>query len=315
MSTSGNLVHESWPQAWKRGWEGFWFTPADPRPLAVIRIAVALAALAYLASYSGDLVRWFGPDGLLPPETTAALSAGGPPFRFSVLRLASSPTQLWAIHGICLAAAAALALGLASRAAAAATLVAVVSYVHRGLVIGGLIEPVLAMFLFYLCLAPSGAFCSLDRLLGLPLWLRGSERHSVAATISLRLMQIHLAALYGVMGLTKLYGNAWWDGEAVWLLLAQTHSRPLDLSFLRDHPLLSLLLSAWTHLIAYTQLAFAPLVWSRLTRPIVLALAALTWLSLIPVTGQTLFCLFMAAASGIYLPHVLARLMQSSTPK
>lgn len=303
MSTA-TLVYENLPQSWKQAWESFWFTPADPRPLAVIRIVVGLTALLYLASFSGDLVRWFGPHGLLPPE--AAITGGSPSYRFSVLRLAASPSGLWIIHGICLAAAAALTLGLASRAAAAATLIAVLSYVHRGIVIGGLIEPVLAMFLLYLCLAPCGAFCSLDRLVGMSVWLRGSERPSIAATISLRLMQIHLAALYAVMGVTKLYGNAWWDGEAVWLLLAQTHSRPIDLSYLRNS---AYLLAAWTHLIAYTHLAFAPLVWSRLTRPIVLALATLTWLSLIPVTGQTLFCLFMAAASGVYRPDLLARLV------
>jgi hypothetical protein len=306
--TSGILQTGSptWSQAWKGAWERFWFTPADPRPLAVIRIIVGLAALAYLASFRGDLVRWFGPHGLLPPEATAAITAGAPTYRFSVLHLASSPAELRIIHGICLAAAAALTLGLASRAAAAATLVAVLSFVHRAVAIGGLIEPVLAMFLLYLCLAPCGAFCSLDRLVGMTVWLRGSERPGIAATISLRLMQIHLAALYAVMGVTKLYGNAWWDGDAVWLLLAQTHSRPLDLSLLRNS---AYLLAAWTHLIAYTHLAFAPLVWSRLTRPIVLTLATLTWLLLIPVTGQTLFCLFMAAASGIYLPDVLVRLV------
>ncbi|HUE72127.1 MAG TPA: hypothetical protein VMP01_14685 [Pirellulaceae bacterium] len=302
--TATSPLKESWSQSWKRAWENFWFTPADPRPLAVVRVVVGLTALLYLASFSGDLVRWFGPHGLLPPEATAAITGGSPSFRFSVLRLADSPGELWTIHGMCVGAAALLTLGLATRAAAVGTLIAVLSYVHRGIVIGGLLEPVLAMFLLYLCLAPCGAFCSLDRLLGMSVWLRGSERPNVAATISLRLMQIHLAALYAVMGVTKLYGNAWWDGEAVWLLLAQTHSRPIDPTFLRSW---AYLLAAWTHLIAYTHLAFAPLVWSRLTRPIVLALATLTWLSLIPVTGQTLFCLFMAASSGIYLPELLAQ--------
>jgi hypothetical protein len=115
-------------------------------------------------------------------------------------------------------------------------------------------------------------------------------------------MQVHLAALYFVMGAAKLYGDFWWDGEAIWFLMAQTHSRPIDLSFLRGW---ELLLNAWTHLIAFTHLAFAALVWNRLTRPIVLALAAVTWLSLIPVTGQALLCLLMTAASVVYIrpPH------------
>jgi hypothetical protein len=307
-SPTMTIAGESWSQSWKRAWEGFWFAPADPRPLAVIRIVVGLTALAYLLSFGADLVRWFGPQGLLPPDALAAVTGESASYRFSVLLLADSPGELWTIHGMCVGAAALLTVGLATRGAAVGTLLAVLSYAHRGFPVASLIEPVLAMFLLYLCLAPAGAWCSLDRLLGMTVWLRGSDQPSVAANISLRLMQVHLAALYALMGITKLYGNAWWDGEAVWLLMAQTHSRPLDLTNLRGWPLL---LSAWTHLIAYTHLAFAPLVWSRLTRPIVLTLATLTWLSLVPVTGQTLFCLFMAAASGIYVPDLVARFIPS----
>jgi hypothetical protein len=263
----------SWSQQWQQAWEQFWFTPADPRPLAALRIVVGLAALLYLWSFSYDLARWFGPQGLLAQETVDVLARGPDQrdvYRFSLLSLAHTPTELWVIHIAAIAAA-----------------------------IGGLLDPVLSMFLFYLCFAPAGACCSLDRLLGMPWWLAGGDRPSVAATIPLRLMQIHLAALYAVMGASKLYGNAWWDGEAIWLLMAQTHSRPLDLTGLRTWPFL---LGGWAHLVAYTQLAFAALVWSRLTRPIILALAALAWLSLIPVTGQALFCLFMVAANIIYLP-------------
>ncbi len=312
--TPARFEHPVWSQAWKQAWEQFWFAPADPRPLAAIRIVVALTALIYVWSFSYDLVRWFGPQGLLPLETNSVISGGserGGVLRFSLLSLATSKAELWVIHGICLAACAALTLGLATRVSAVLTLVAVLSYVHRAPAISGLVEPVLSMFLLYLTWAPSGAYASLDRLLGMSAWIAGSASPSVSAAISLRLMQIHLAALYAVMGVAKLYGNAWWDGEAIWILLAQTHSRPLDLSFLRDHPFL---LNAWTHLVVYTHLAFAPLVWSRLTRPIVLVLATLTWLSLIPVTGQTLFCLFMIAASGIYLPGWLARLVAVAEP-
>lgn len=291
----------TWSQQWQRGWERFWFTPADPRPLAAVRIIVGLAALLYLWSFSYDLARWFGPHGLVPSET-ASLIARGPDeravYRYSLLSLTSSPTELWVVHIASIAAAAALTVGLATRLSTLLTLVAVLSYVHRAPLIGSLLEPVLSMFLFYLCFAPAGACCSLDKLLGMPAWLCGSDRPSVSAGITLRLMQIHLAALYAVMGAAKLYGNAWWDGEAIWLLVAQTHSRPLDLTRLRDWPYL---LGGWTHLVAYTHLAFAALIWSRLTRPIVLTLATITWLSLIPVTGQTLFCLFMVAANVVYV--------------
>lgn len=298
----------TWLQAWKQGWEDFWLAPADPRPLAAIRVIVGLTVLLYLWSFSGDLARWLGPAGLLS-QPAAELITGGiddrPQYRFSVLSLAGSPAELTAIHVGCLLIAAAFTIGLATRVSAALTLAVVLSYAHRTAGVGSLLDAVLPMFLLYLVIAPAGAFLSIDRLLQVPAWLRGGSGPGLAARIALRLMQVHFAALVFVMGAAKLYGDAWWDGEAMWFLMAQTHSRPLDLTFLREHPLL---LNAWTHLVVYTQLALAPLVWSRLTRPVIVILAALAWVSLIPVTGQTLFCLFMAAAHGIYLPDWLSRL-------
>lgn len=302
-------VHDqapAWFEAWKQGWEEFWLKPADPRPLATIRVVVGLTALLYLWSFSGDLARWLGPAGLLSPRAAELLTAGideRPQYRFSILNLADTPAELSAIHVGCLVITAAFTIGLATRVSAALTLAVVLSYIHRTAAVGSLLDAVLPMFLLYLVIAPAGAFLSIDRLLQVPAWLRGGSGPGLTARIALRLMQMHFAALVFVMGAAKLYGDAWWDGEAIWFLLAQTHSRPLDFTFLREYPLL---LNAWTHLVVYTQLALAPLVWSRLTRPIILILSVLAWLSLIPVTGQTLFCLFMAAAHGIYLPDWLS---------
>ena len=47
---------------------------------------------------------------------------------------------------------------------------------------------------------------------------------------------------------------------------------------------------------------FPFLVWNRFTRPVVLAAAALLWLSMLPLTGLTSFCLLMLLATLCYLP-------------
>jgi hypothetical protein len=44
-----------------RGWTRFWFTPADPTPLALVRICVGLVVLYMHAAYSLDLQDFFGP--------------------------------------------------------------------------------------------------------------------------------------------------------------------------------------------------------------------------------------------------------------
>ncbi|MFN0018454.1 MAG: hypothetical protein ACKVP0_09360 [Pirellulaceae bacterium] len=295
----------TWTKDFGRSWNEFWFRPCDPTLTSLLRIGVGLIALLHLASYSGDLVRWFAADGLLPTNTVDALLGGGGTFHPTYLSFAGSASILWILHACGLVAAIMLTLGLFSRASAAVTAVATLGIANRAPIIGGQVEPVLVFMLLYLCVAPSGARFSLDTFLRpqlkeFPLSLFAhKDEPSVFANLSLRLMQVHFAAFYLMMALAKTYGDAWWDGAAAWHLLAQTHSRPMDLSSLRGS---EFLLNAWTHFIAWTQLLFPFLVWNRFSRPVIVAAAALMWLSLLPLTGLTSFCLLMFVGLACFLP-------------
>jgi hypothetical protein len=106
-----------------------------------------------------------------------------------------------------------------------------------------------------------------------------------------------------MMGLTKLYGDAWWDGNAIWLLMAQTQSRPLNLTALRNAGQFGeYLINFWTQGVLYFELAFPVLIWNRPARPLLVALGILAWGSLVLVTGQLLFGLAMIVASTAFLP-------------
>jgi hypothetical protein len=113
------------------------------------------------------------------------------------------------------------------------------------------------------------------------------------------MLQVHIAALVFTMAETKLAGPAWWDGDAVWYLMARTLSRPSDLTFLRRH---EFFLNAWTHGIVLAELAFPILVWNRLTRPVVIAAVAIAWLTLPILTGEWLLPVFSAAALLAFIP-------------
>lgn len=49
-------------RCWK-SWCGFWFSPADPTPLCLMRIVAGLLTLYVHVAYCFDLVAMFGPDG------------------------------------------------------------------------------------------------------------------------------------------------------------------------------------------------------------------------------------------------------------
>jgi hypothetical protein len=177
--------------------------------------------------------------------------------------------------------------------------------VHRVPEVAGYVEPVLSFLIAYLVIAPSGALLSIDeRLFGsakkssLGLLLAGSPEPSWAANISLRLIQVHVAMFYAMMGLSKLYGDAWWQGGAIWMLLAQTESHVIDgTMFRRLGQIGEYLLNFAAHLIVYFELAFGILIWTRLGRPVLLALSLIVWPIIILVTGQLLFGLAMLAVN------------------
>jgi hypothetical protein len=305
MTTSSSSKSNSWTADFGGAWNDFWFRACDPTLVSLLRMGVGLLALLHLASYSNDLVRWFGADGLLPAETVNALLGGGGTFHPTYLSFAHLPAALWILHACGLVAALSLTLGFFSRTSAAITALATLAITNRAPVISGQVEPALIFMLLYLCIAPAGARISLDAILRpiLPaqpfaIFVHKDEP-SVLANFSLRLMQVHFAAFYLMMALSKTYGDAWWDGAAVWHLIAQTHSHPVDLSFLRGS---EFLLNAWTHFIVWTQLLFPFLVWNRFSRPIILAAAALMWVSLLPLTGLTSFCLVMLVGLACFLP-------------
>jgi len=313
MSVSSSTTDGSLAEDFGERWNRFWFTPANPLPTAVLRIIVGVLAAAHFLDLGRGLSLWYASDGVLPPAAVRQLlelTRGESRHHLSYLNLFPASSALTVVHVLATVAAIAFAAGLLTRISGVLTLIAALAYVHRVPQVAGHIEPVLSFVLLYLVIAPSGACFSIDRLLfgekkgALGSLLVGACDPSIAANIGLRLIQVHMAMFYAMMGLTKLYGDAWWQGEAIWLLIAQTESRPLDLSGIRRMGQFGdYLLNFWTHAVVYFELVFPVLIWTRIGRPILLGLSVLIWLSLIVVTGQVLFGLTMMAAGIAFLGY------------
>ena len=295
-----------------RGWNRFWFTPSDPLPCCTLRLVVGLLVVVHFVLLTSQLDRWYAKDGLLPPanvRTLVGLRRFGSyyhPSHFNHL----GTTEIRVVHGLAIAAAACFAAGLYSRINGLVTLLALLSYYHRLPLLAAHHEAVLIFLVAYLCTGPADAYLSVRR------WIAARRGPSTGppevqpsywATLSLRLIQVHMAAFVAMMGLTKLNGDAWWLGDGIWSLLAQTHSRPLDLTFLRKsltEPYFELVVNFWSHAVIFVELAFPILVWNRLARPLILGLAAAVWLSLILATGAWLFSLTLCAACLAFVPFV-----------
>lgn len=282
-------------------WTRFWLEPSDAYDLCLLRILIGALAVVWQVSYAPDLTRWFGADGwlassavqrLLNSQTgTVGLHDG------SYLFWISDSRWLWTLHLLGTLVLVALTLGFYTRLASVASLIVLVSYIHRAPLLTGPMEPVLTMMVAYLCLAPAGRYLSLDSR-----W-RAADASAVQpsawATVARRLIQVHLVLVYLVMGLTKLGGETWWYGEAVWWLAAQPDSQWFDPSVLRAHPIL---LNFWTQGIVIAELSFAVFIWNDWLRPLMLVLSAVIWITVALATGYVGLAAVMMVANLAFVP-------------
>ncbi len=286
-----------------RGWNHFWFMPSSPDDLCLLRIGVGGLLCLWLVSFSPDLVNWFGPQGLLPLEMIERMRGE---YKFSLFDYFRTVPGLWTIHAAGLACALALTVGFLTRAACIASIIVFLSYVHRAPMIHGQAEHVLAMLLLYLCLAPCGRRFSIDAARRRRRKNPGDfdtdtgQETCTTATIARRLIQLHLAGFYGVMALTKLAGNTWWNGGAAWWLLARSESRVLDLTWLHDQ---LLVINGLSHGMVLFEILFALLIWNRRVRPLLLLLAVPYWCFIGLVTGWLVFAFSMFVALLAFVPR------------
>ncbi len=285
------------------GWNRFWFTPSDPLPASVLRIVVGIACLYCLGSYTLDLERWLGPSGLMPPDAVAGAlrenTGAEQSFHFSIFNHAKEVSLVWIVHVVSLLVALAFTLGAWTTISSWATLVVLLMYFHRNPLVTSEFEPVLTFVTLYLAITPCGAYFSLDR------WLERAGRDSATpaanswrTTLGLRLLQVHLTALYIAMALGQLSTgtsefHTWWTGEAVWSLAARGETPLIDFTWLRNS---IYLVNAWTHAIVFGELLIALLLWNTTFRPLVLLLSILHWTLLALLTGLVPFSLLMMAA-------------------
>lgn len=282
-------------------WNRFWFSPRDPFVVSLLRALTGAMAVYFVASHSLDLVRWFGPNGILPGPTVQFLSGGGfnAMFHISYFYLVQQPVELWLLHCLGLVAVVLFAVGWQTRVTNVLALIAVLAYVHRAPMLTGPFEPVLTLLMFYLCFSPSGSYLSVDA------WLRHRRGETApplpswSANFAVRLIQVHMAAMYLMMALTKLAGETWWAGEAVWWLAAHSESRLADFTGLLTSIYLT---NAATHLVVIVEMLMAVLIWQPVARRPLLIVSAVVWIGLVLVTGLISFGLIMLIANLAFVP-------------
>lgn len=298
------------------GWNRFWFTPTDPATLGLVRILAGAMLLYTHLVWTLDLQEFFGDKAWISPSALAVLpqGAGG----WSLFNISTAPAWLWTVHLAGLAVFALLTVGYRSRVTAAAAWIVTLSYAHRApLALFGL-DQINALLAMYLMVGDCGGAYSVDR------WLVTRRAGAlvpvvpnVSTSVAIRLIQVHMCVIYFFAGTAKLAGVTWWNGQALWGALANLEYQTLDLTWLANH---ERWVNLMTHVTVYWEIGYAALVWPRLTRPIVLAIAVPLHLGIGLAMGMMTFGLVMLIANVAFVSpalvrHVLRGRAMSSLPQ
>jgi hypothetical protein len=201
-----------------------------------------------------------------------------------------------------------MAIGLCSRVVTVLGFVIAVAYANRvpGALFG--LDQINTMLAMYVMLGPSGAAYSVDRWLaarraGKPLPISAP---SVSANLAVRLIQVHMCIIYFFAGLSKMQGETWWAGNALWGAFANLEYQSLDMTWLASWPLV---VAFATQVTVWWELTFAVIIWPRLLRPLVLVVAIPLHLGIGICLGMMTFGLVMLIGCTSFLPPEWVRAM------
>lgn len=284
-------------------WNRFWFQPAEPETLGLLRILSGGMLFYTHLVWAKDLVAFLGPHSWVPADLSRAMQSES--WAWSYLWYVESPGAIWTLHILALIVFAALTVGFQTRVASILAAVATLSYCHRlsGALYG--LDQVNAMFAIYLAVGPSGAAYSVDR------WLAnrrsgGPARPaaSIGANVAIRLIQLHMCVIYLFGGIGKMRGEMWWDGSAFWFAIASYEYQTWDFTWMVRYPFV---IAFITHATVFWETFYPFLVWSRLTRPIALAMALLVHGGIALALGMPTFGLAMIFGNMAFLSPTFVR--------
>ncbi len=291
-----------WPMQIAAAWRGFWFRDADTVPLERIRIGLGLALLLSYGGLSAELFTLYGDEGWLGREFAASYFANN--WAPSVFRLFDQPWQWVAFHGLFLAACAALALGWRTSVAKWIVLVGHLSYAHRNVAITYGVDSMAASLLVILCLAPIGGALSLDhRRRVRRAEARGADCPPVLSAwghACLRLLQIQMAIAFLFAGLTKIRGDLWWHGDALWVAMMNYEYANVPAGWLAEW---YVLVNLFTYGTLAVEIAYPFLIWNRRLGPWMLAAAIALHVGIAGMMGLVFFSAVMILGHCAFLPR------------
>jgi hypothetical protein len=228
------------------------FAPQPYAAMVACRFAFGAIACGYLAGRVGLVQEIWGPEGLFGAGFLARVGVDLPARAreagLDLLARNPSAALVWALWALGVVSSALFALGAFTRPAGAlAFLVYALFHARNPYATAGW-SVMLKPFLLYAILAPTGRFGSVDA------WRRG-DAAALADPAAwrgpgwpVRLLQVHVCAMYLVAGWSRVDSPSWWQGEAVFAAVSDLFYARFDADWQAWKPLLAF--ATWAALAA-----------------------------------------------------------------
>jgi hypothetical protein len=296
-----------------------------------------------------DTDQWIDNRAKPPPENPAELArlntyyakwetderlifAKGMP-TWSIWFHVTDPTWMAVTHGAIILITLMFATGFCTRVTAPLVWIASVSYVNRATTTFFGMDTMMNLLLIYLMVAgvcgAAGGALSVDRLL-VRWWVRRttgrradpapSPLAQVSGNFVTRLIQINFCIIYMASGLSKLQGSSWWNGNAMWGVMANAEFNPLDfgpymayLTFLCQHRWLwEIAMHGGVLFTLSMEISFCYLIWLPKWRWVMIIGAVMLHTGIALVMGLVGFSLSMLTMLLIFVPPETVRRMANA---
>lgn len=216
-------------QLWQR-WNDFWFAPQSLLGLAFMRILLC-GTMFYLYSVRLLNLQYYTDESWIPRSLA-----------LEVMPELSRPLFLWGfwpdslnpvMHTLLVVLLGLLTLGIGGRLFAAFAWLIGAAFIQRNYSVNFGADIIANLFLFYMMFTNSCERLSVINLFRRKNYYKNSD---ILSSMMMRMMQVQICVIYAYTGWEKLKGGSWWDGTALWSVMANPQMTTMNFSFLRTVP-------------------------------------------------------------------------------
>lgn len=211
-------------------WDKFWFAPQNLLGLAYMRIFLC-GTMFYMYAFRLFNLSYYAPTSWIHRDS--ALASLSELYRPTFAWFFWPDSLNFAVHILFVILLGLLTLGIGGRWIMWLAWVLDMGFIQRNYSVNFGADVIAALFLFYMSFTQS---CEHLSVVNLFRRRKSSRASDFLSSMMIRMMQIQICVIYAYTGWEKLKGASWWDGTALWSVMANPQMTTMDFSFLRSIP-------------------------------------------------------------------------------